>query len=509
MQKETKENSSSPVNINKSLTERAASGIVWTLVGTSGQTILKLGVLMVLARLLTPLEFGVIGAAIVVITFLGIFGKLGIAQALVQIPNLTRDHLVAGFHLSFVLSLLAGLTVYLGAGFIERLFQIEELSEPVGIMALLLLLTGLQQVSEARIQRELRFRLLAVEQVVSYGVGYGVVAIVLALMGYGVWALVGGTLAQGAIRAAIMIAICPPPFGIVASRAAYRDLLRFGGGHALAEIGRSGAYQIDNLIVARFLGAEALGLYGRAFQAVTMPTKLLGVGLLKVMFPIMSRVQSEPDRLARAFLRSMGIVAMLGLPFSMLLALLAPEIVHILLGSQWIAVIIPFQILAACIVFRIGHKLCEALVRACGAVYRLAWTQWLYMGMVSLGAYLGHFIGLEGVAAGVAVAVTLNFMVVLILVSSLSGMPLRALAMVITRHLVIALAIVGIATIELVSLRDADLHEIFRLTIVSGSVFLLYRMIWYLRPTVFAEEGEFLKSLIGKRFLSKNRKNLN
>ena len=504
-----KKHSSNPANINKSLTEHATSGIVWTLAGTSGQTILKLGVLMVLARLLTPLEFGIVGAAVVAITFLGIFGKLGVAQALVQIPDLTRDHLVAGFHLSLVLGLLAGLVLYLGAGYIEKLFRIEGLAEPVAIMALLLPLAGLQQVSEARIQRELKFRMLAIEQVVSYGVGYGVVAIVLALKGYGVWALVGGILAQGVIRAAIMMAVRPPPFSITTNRAAYRDLLMFGGGHALAEIGRSGAYQVDNLIVGRFLGAEALGLYGRAFQVVTMPTKLLGVGLLKVMFPIMSRVQSEPNRLARAFLRSMGIVAMLGLPISMLLALLAPEIVHVLLGSQWIAVVIPFQILAACIVFRIGHKLCEALVRACGAVYRLAWTQWLYMGMVILGAYLGHFIGLKGVAAGVAVAVTLNFMVVFMLVSSLSGLSLRALGMVIMRHLVVALAIVGLAAIGLILLRSAEFHEVLRLAVVSGSVLLLYGMIWFMRPTIFAEEGEFLKSLLGKRFLSKNRENLN
>lgn len=458
---------------------------------------------MVLARLLTPLEFGIVGAAVVVITFLGIFGKLGVAQALVQMPNLTRDHLVAGFHLSIVLGFLAGLVIYLGADSIEKLFQIEGLAEPITIMALLLPLTGLQQVSEARIQRDLKFRMLAIEQVVSYGVGYGVVAIALALMGYGVWALVGGILAQAVIRVTIMITMRPPIIGITKNRAAYQDLIRFGGGHALAEIGRGGAYQIDNLIVGRFLGAEALGLYGRAFQVVTMPTKLLGVGLLKVMFPIMSRVQSEPDRLARAFLRSMGMVALLGLPFSMLLALLAPEIVHVLLGSQWIAVIIPFQILAACIVFRVGHKLCEALVRACGAVYRLAWTQWLYMGMVFVGAYLGQFIGLEGVAAGVAVAVTLNFMVVFMLVSSLSGLSLRALGMVIIRHLVVALAVVGVAAIGLVLLRSAELHEIIRLAVASGSVLLLYGMIWLLRPAVFAEEGELLRSLLGKRFLSK------
>ncbi|SDH17403.1 lipopolysaccharide biosynthesis protein [Nitrosomonas sp. Nm132] len=492
-----------------SLTERATAGIVWTLAGTGGQTILKLGVLMILARLLTPAEFGVVGAAVVAITFLGIFGKLGVAQALVQIPELTRDHLVAGFHLSLGLGLFAGLAVYLGASLVETLFQIEQLAEPIAIMALLLPLTGLQQVSEARIQRDLKFRILAMEQVASYGIGYGGVAIMLALMGYGVWALVGGILGQGVIRAMIMMAIRPPILGIRANRTAYRDLLRFGGGHALAEIGRTGAYQVDNLIVGRFLGAEALGLYGRAFQVVTMPTKLLGVGLLKVMFPIMSRMQSEADRLARAFLRSMGMVAMLGLPFSMLLALLAPEIVHVLLGSQWIAVIIPFQILAACIVFRVGHKLCEALVRARGAVYRLAWTQWLYMGMVSLGAYLGHFLGLEGVAAGVAVAVTLNFMVVFMLVSSLSGLSLRALGEVLLRHLVIALVVVGVAAIGLVLLRAAALNEIVRLVVVSGSVLLLYGMIWLVRPAIFAEEGELLRSLLGKRFSSKQKGNLN
>jgi PST family polysaccharide transporter len=374
----------------------------------------------------------------------------------------------------------------------------EGLTAPIQAMSLVLVITGIHQVSEARIQRNLRFRALAVEQVISYGLGYGVVAATLGILGYGVWALVWGILAQGLLRAVILTMIAPPVLALTARSPAYKDILHFGGGHALAQVGTTCAYQVDNLIVGRFLGADMLGVYGRAFQVVTMPTKLIGVGLLNVMFPIMSRVQFEPDRLARAFLRSLGMVAMLGMPFSIISALLAPEIVYILLGPRWEAVIIPFQILSLCIVFRIGHKVCEALVRARGAVYRLAWTQWAYTIFVTVGAYLGHFAGLPGVAAGVAIAVTTNFILVLSLVASLSGLSYSAIGAVLLRHLVIASTTSFVALAEITFLRTLGLHEFLRLMIACGSVALIYASAWILRPSVFGDEGDLFKSILGK-----------
>jgi hypothetical protein len=92
------EKSGNPFRGKRSLTSSAATGVLWTLVGTGGQTVLKFIVLMVLARILTPTEFGTVGAALVVITLMGIFAQLGVAQALIQLPEQDRDHLVAGFH---------------------------------------------------------------------------------------------------------------------------------------------------------------------------------------------------------------------------------------------------------------------------------------------------------------------------------------------------------------------------------------------------------------------------
>jgi O-antigen/teichoic acid export membrane protein len=482
----------------RSLTSRATAGVMWTLVGTGGQTVLKFIVLMVLARILTPAEFGIVGAAVVVITFLGIFAELGVAQALIQLPELDRDHLVAGFHISLVQGILSGAIVYLAAGQFHALFNIEGLTAPIQALSLVLVITGFHQVSEARIRRNLRFRALAVEQVISYGLGYGLVAATLGLLGYGAWALVWGTLAQALLRAVILTAIAPPALQLTASGAAYKDILHFGGGHALAQVGMTCAYQVDNLIVGRFLGADMLGIYGRAFQVVTMPTKLLGVGLLNAMFPIMSRVQSEPDRLARAFLRSLGLVAMVGMPFSIISAILAPEIVLVLLGPRWPAVIVPFQILSLCIVFRVGHKICEALVRARGAVYRLAWTQWAYTAFVTVGAYAGHFAGLPGVAAGVAIAVTANFILVFTLVASLSGLSYSSLGAVLLRHFVIASAASMMAFAAITVLRTLGLHEVLRLLIVCGSVALIYASAWILRPSMFGDEGDLFKLILGK-----------
>jgi PST family polysaccharide transporter len=143
---------------------------------------------------------------------------------------------------------------------------------------------------------------------------------------------------------------------------------------------------------------------------MAMPGNVFGQAAQKVLFPIMAQMQDDPQRLGIAFRRGFSLTAIALVPLSIFLLVLAPEIVQVLLGSQWSAVTPIFQVFALCMFFRGAYKISGMLANALGHVMRNAFHQFIYAFLVITGAIIGlHYNGLVGVAWGVSVALVLNF----------------------------------------------------------------------------------------------------
>jgi PST family polysaccharide transporter len=259
------------------------------------------------------------------------------------------------------------------------------------------------------LQRELRFRSLASVQVASFALGYGLVGVSLAWLGFGAWALVGAQLAQTTLETVILLIIQPHPKRLSLNVRAFKELMYFGGGMTMAKIANYFALQGDNMVVGRWLGADALGFYSRAYRLIALPANLFGEAADKVLFPAMAKVQNEPERLTTAFRRGVVLVSLLVLPASVTIFVLAPEIVYVLLGPNWGGVVGPLQVLSLGIFFRTGYKMSGTLARAKGAVYNFALIKGLYAVLVVGGALIGQRFGLTGVAIGVLGALTVHF----------------------------------------------------------------------------------------------------
>ena len=245
---------------------------------------------------------------------------------------------------------------------------------------------------------------------ITYAIGYGVVGIVGALLGWGVWALVAAQMSQTLLKSAVLLTQYPPRFRDVADRRAFKDLMYFGGGFTAARIANYVALNGDNMTVGRFLGPSALGYYGRAYSLMSAPAYGFGTVLDAVLFPAMAKVQHDPLRLSAAFRRGVALIALLVLMPSLAIILLAPEVIHVALGARWAAVVAPFQILAVGMLFRTSYKMSDSITRSTGAVYRRAWRQALYAGLVVGGAWIGQHWGIVGVAWGTLAALTVNFL---------------------------------------------------------------------------------------------------
>ena len=393
----------------RGLTQRTLSGMLWMGYGKAAFAILQLIVLAVLARLVSPLDFGVISAALVVIGFSSIVSQLGLGPAIVQRPQLEPCHLDTAFAASMLLGLALGSIVWVGAPIAAGFMHLDGLTPVLRALAWVFPLNGLGTVASGLLSRELRFSWLANLDVVSYGIGYGAVGITTALLGWGVWALVAGQLGQALVRNAMLLTQHPPRLPPRIERAALQDLVYFGGGFTIAKLANYAAVTGDSVVTGRFLGAGALGYYGRAYSLMSAPAYAFGAVLDVVLFPAMARVQNDPIRLAAAYRRGVALIAVVVLAPSATIILLAPELIRVMLGAHWAGVVVPFQILGIGMLFRTSYKMSDSIARSTGAVYRRAWRQILYAGLVVLGAWIGQRWGVAGVAWGALAALTVNF----------------------------------------------------------------------------------------------------
>ena len=392
-----------------SRTEHAFASWLWMSAGYGVQGLLTVGSIAVLARLISPLEFGLVSAALLAINFSRAFAEGAIGPAVVQLPRLRDQHVQAAFTISLGTSILLFLLLWFGASTIAALLNAPSIARVLRVLACLQPVHAFGVVPESLLRRELRFRTIANIRIVSYGLGYAGIGIAAALAGARAWALVAAYATQAIVTTILLLRARPHPKRLGADWPAARELLSFGGGFVLARIGNYAAVDGDNLVVTERLGLAALGLYDRAYQLMVAPAMLLGQVMDEILFAALAQVQHDGPVVSAAYRRCVAGVAVITLPLTAVAWALAPEIVYIALGPAWSQVTTPFRILALGTLFRTSYKISDALTRALGAVYRRAWRQWVYAGLVIGGAIIGQRWGLAGVAWAVVLALAAHF----------------------------------------------------------------------------------------------------
>jgi O-antigen/teichoic acid export membrane protein len=394
-------------------------------VGAGVQGLVTVCVLALLARLLTPADFGSVSAGMLVINLSSLLSQGLVGPALVQHPSLRDEHIYTGFSLSMVGAVLLFAALWLLAPAVASGLHVGALTSVVRVLAWILPIQGLSAVTEALLRRNLQFRTVAAFRMISFTFGYGAIGTTVALLGGGLWALVAANASQATLNTALLLSRNQHALRFGLDRKAAGELLSFTGGFSLGKIGNYAAVNGDYLVVVRWLGVTALGLYERAYQLMAAPATLVGQVLDDVLFPAMAQIQTERRRVAVAYRRCVAGVALLTLPLSALTLVLAPEIVRVLLGPRWADVTAPFRVLVLGTLFRTSYKISDSLTRALGAVYRRAWRQWSYAALVIGGGIVGQRWGITGVAWVVLFALLVNFVLTAQLGTRLGGMDWR------------------------------------------------------------------------------------
>ena len=328
-----------------SLRAKAISGVKWAGGAQILRNLLVVTTTVILARLLSPVDFGLMGMAIAVIAFLELFGEFGIGAAIIQRPNLSNELLSSAFWFNIGLGVLLALLLVGIAPYLAAFFREERLAAILSVLAIALLASRLGGVQRAMLERQLRFAELATIDISATFCG-ATVGIVSAYLGQGVWSLVFQTIAIAVTTTGLYWTFSSWRPAITFSRSQLRSIMRFSLNLTGSNILNCCARSADNIIIGRYLGAQDLGYYALAYQIMLYPVQHISRVIGRVMFPVMSQMQDDDERLRRACLWVVPGVAIITLPMMAGLWAIAAPFVDIVFGPDWGPVAVLLLILA-------------------------------------------------------------------------------------------------------------------------------------------------------------------
>lgn len=387
------------------LSDRTVTAAQWRFASGAVEGTMRFGIGVLLARLLPPAAFGLVGLVMVVVTFVTLVANVGLGQAVIQRQPLDDRHLRTASTAAVLSGVAVAALLALSAPLSARLLGRAEAPAVLRAFALLFVFRGFGVTATSLLQRALDFRRLFYLDVASFALGYAVVSVALALLGLGVWSLVWGAVAQQFVASALAVAVVRPPSRPLLARRELRELLSFGAGITANGVVNFMARYGDNFIVGRWAGPAALGLYSRAYNLMTLPQVYWSGVITKVLFPAFAEIRSETVRLRGAYLMSVQLTAMIAAPAMAVMLASAPHLIRTLYGERWMGVVTPLQIFCAAGLLRAVYHLGGSVAQASGNVYAELRRQALYALLVLVGAGVGVSFGLGGVAIGASIAI--------------------------------------------------------------------------------------------------------
>jgi len=321
-------------HLRTNLGGRTARGGAVAIFAQALRFIITIGATSILARLLTPQDYGLIGMVAIVTAFVSLYKDLGLAAATIQRPEISFDQISTLFWINVLLSLAVCIFTAAIAPLVSWFYNEPRLTSITVVTAVGFIISGLAVQHEALLRRQMRYVALAAIGLSSMVVGYAV-GIVMALKGLHYWALVGSQLALVLTGTVLTWIVCGWRPGLPKKDTGVRSMLRFGGNFTGFSTVNFFARNLDNLLIGRVWGAQQLGLYSRAYQLMMLPIDQINEPISSVAIPSLSRLTDSDEAYRRAYLRMLEKVAMLTMPAVALMIVTSDWIVAIVLGPQW------------------------------------------------------------------------------------------------------------------------------------------------------------------------------
>src|SRR5215831_2251585 len=341
----------------KDLKERTIRGGSARGAALAATFLLRIASLMVLARLLDPKDFGLLGMVTAFTGILSLFRDFGLSAAAIQRVNVSQEQSSTLFWINLLVGAVLTIIAMISSPLVASFYHEPRLLSVTCVVATGFLLNAAGIQHSTLLQRQMRFTTIAWIDVASL-VFSTAIAIAMAKAGYGYWALVAMTVFVPLSGSACVWLASGWIPGRPHKGVGIRSMMRFGGTLTLNGLILYVAFNFEKVLLGRFWGAESLGIYGRAYQLIRIPTDNLNGAVGEVAFSALSRIQNDRSRLRSYFLKGYSLVLGFTVSITIACALFADDIVIVLLGAKWKEVAPIFRLLApTMLIFAITNPL--------------------------------------------------------------------------------------------------------------------------------------------------------
>jgi O-antigen/teichoic acid export membrane protein len=458
------------------LKKKTARGALISTCAQATNLVLRTGSMMILARLLTPQDFGLVGMVTACTGFVALFQDAGLSMAAIQRGSVTHEQISTLFWLNILIGIAlalicAGMAPILSAFFHEpRLFWVTV------VVGSSFLFYGVGAQHRAMLQRAMRFATLTIidlsSLLLSTCLGIG-----MARAGFGYWAVVCTIVAPIALNLFGLWTATGWRPGPPRRGCGVGSMVKYGGTITLNSVIVYFCYNLDKVLLGRFWGADVLGLYGRAYTLINLPTQTLNSTIAVVALPALARLQDEPKRLKNYFLKGYGLFLSLAIPIAMACAAFAEDIIHVFLGAKWDAAVPVFRLLTPMtFAFALFNPFGWFLI-ATGRATRSLHISFIIVPVVITGYLAGLSHGAVGVATGFSIATVILIPPILFWSTRGTLISVTETLMVVSRPLLAALAGTGAALAASAGLAPFLAGPVPRLFVASSVLFGVYGII--------------------------------
>lgn len=388
------------------LKKRSLRGGAITLVSQATTVVLQLVSTVVLARMLTPDDYGVMGMVLSFVALAALFKDLGLSSAAIQKANLTVEQQSNLFWINALFGLGLTLVFAAAAPLVAWFYDRPELLGLTWVLSLTFVLGGLSAQHNAMLVRHMQFGRQAIVNIFGIAVTFAV-SVALAYLGYGFWALGWGHVAGAAARTLLIWAFSPFVPGGWKRGVGTMDMIRFGANVTGFNFVNYFSRNLDNILIGKFVGADALGVYGRAYQLMLFPVQNLRAPIDAVTYPALCRLQDSPEEWRRYHMQTLRVLSFLTMPLVAWMFLVSEPLILLLLGEKWAGVIPIFQILAIVAFIQPCASMVGSVMLSVGKSRRYFMQGTAVAVVMSVAFAIGVNWGAEGVAWAYVVAMYL------------------------------------------------------------------------------------------------------
>lgn len=371
---------------------------------------IRFGLSVVVARLLNPKDFGLFGIGYMVIFYANSMTNIGFNNALVQKKEITHYHINSVFCFDLGFSVLLTLFCFIGAKSISIFFHAPESEKVLLVLSSLFILTSFYNIPQTILRREIEFKVISIINLIEGLLNYAI-AILLAILGFGVWALVYGKI--GSILFATILFLIKSRWlpKIEFSFFAFKDLWSFGIWEFLrAQLNYITSY-IDYFFIGKFLGVIPLGYYEKAFNISTMPLSFVAP-VNTILFSSVSRLQKDIKTVKMLFKKAIITLSVFVFPIYCGLSFISPYFVKVFLGDKWMPMTLSLQILFFAGIFKTLNYIVAGFNVGLGMNKKHTLRRVVSSILLIIFCFIGVFLGIEGVAVAILLDVFITFLLI-------------------------------------------------------------------------------------------------